>query len=175
MASEEIIKKQNKRATSFGMSATFFVAAWVVHLFPETILNFYPEFISKILLAFSFFSLVSFDDKNYDGINGYLSDLGMGLGFLIVFISFINGDENFDIPTLLRALHKIFMWFFFVMGTFGTASGMYKTFSEVAIARDKKKREEKNYFYQRLLDLVLKILEVIIAIYTIFEFTGLNK
>jgi len=172
---EDINKKQSDHATAFGISAIFFIASWVIHLFPETILHFFPGTISKILLAVSFLWLVGFDDNKSNGVTGYFSDLGIGLGSLIIFISFINADASWDMSIIFRALHKIFMWFFFIIGVFGTSSGMYKAFSEVAIAKDKKKQEGKNYFYQHLLDLVLKILEVIVAIYTIFEFTGLNK
>lgn len=161
------VKKQSDNATSFGISAVFFVAAWMIYLFPETILNFYPETISKLLLAFSFLWLVNFDNNKVDDINGYFGDLGIGLGSLIIFISFVNVDSASNI--------NIFLWIFFIIGVFGTSSGIYKAFSEVAIAKDNKKQEKTNNIYQQLLELTLKILQVIIAIYTIIEFTGLNK
>ena len=161
------VKKQSDNATAFGISAVFFVAAWMIYLFPETILNFYPETISKLLLAFSFLWLVNFDNNKVDGINGYFGDLGIGLGSLIIFISFVNVDSASNI--------NIFLWIFFIIGVFGTSSGIYKAFSEVAIAKDNKKQEKTNNIYQQLLELTLKILQVIIAIYTIIEFTGLNK
>lgn len=169
------VKKQSDNATAFGISAVFFVAAWMIYLFPETILNFYPETISKLLLAFSFLWLVNFDNNRVDGINGHLSDLGIGLGSLIIFISFVNVDSAWNINIFLRLFYKTFIWIFFIIGVFGTSSGIYKAFSEVAIAKDNKKQEKTNNIYQQLLDLTLKILQVIIAIYTIIEFTGLNK
>ena len=168
------VKKQSDNATAFGISAVFFVAAWMIYLFPETILNFYPETISKLLLAFSFLWLVNFDNNKVDNINGYLGDLGIGLGSLIFFISFVNVDSAWNI-NIFRFFYKIFIWIFFIIGVFGTSSGIYKAFSEVAIAKDNKKQENTNNIYQQLLELTLKILQVIIAIYTIIEFTGLNK
>lgn len=97
---KKILIKKNDHATAFGISGIFFIAAWVIHLFPETILNFYPDTISKILLAMSFLWLVGFDDRKDSGVTGFFSDLGIGLGSLIIFISFINADANWDINIL---------------------------------------------------------------------------
>lgn len=52
MSFEEKERRKNDKATAFGISAVFFIAAWVIHLFPETILNFYPETVSRFFISF---------------------------------------------------------------------------------------------------------------------------
>lgn len=168
-------EKLKDKASSFALTAVCFISAWIIQLSPQTILNFYPEIVSRLLLAGGFIgSSILFDNKSEDKNTGISSDLSIGLGLLIIFISFVNSDYHWNIYMGIRVLYKIFIWFIGVMGIFGTFSGIYKSFDKVAIAGDQKRRKEENNFYQRLLDLFLKILQVIIAIYTILEFSGIT-
>lgn len=167
-------KNLKDKAGSFALTAVCFISSWVIQLSPQTILNFYPETVSRLLLAIGFIGSSLLFDKSEDKNTGISSDLGIGLGLLIIFISFVNSDYHWNIYMGIRVLYKLFIWFIGVMGIFGTFSGIYKSFDKVAIAGDQKRRKEENNFYQRLLDLFLKILQVIIAIYTILEFSGIT-
>ncbi|MGG5309924.1 hypothetical protein [Enterococcus sp. DIV1304_2] len=161
-----------KLAGNFSFFLTFFSLAWIVYLFPNTIVPQYSVLIAKILLIISSFSVSLFDDKTKVTKNTF-SDISIGFGFVLIFISFINPSYNIAF--------KIILYIILFFGLFGTYRGIFIPISQYILAKSSKtttsEKKPSNHSINnsfKFLQFFLNILEILAALVTVLQFAGIH-
>lgn len=163
-------------AGNLSIFLTFFTLAWIIYLFPEVINNFFPITISKWLLVASAFSMTLFENNKDESKSLGLSDFGVGLGMVIIFIGFVNSFDGI--------IYKIIMLSFFAFfGCFGMYRGICTPIVE-ALFHNKQHLFAKTNSTEttiikdyeplsiKIFNIVLKIFELGAAVATILTFVG---
>lgn len=168
MKKEKNIK--NDKYNNSALFITFLTLAWIVFLFPESVGNFYPEFIAKFLVIVGTLFISTFGNEETKQLYG---NLGVGLGFLIIWVAFVNDLPNnwlFRIP---------FFLFFGMFGLFGTYQALIAKISNLVKCGKELNNYENNekisYNSKHVLfKIIIQIVEVLAALATILQFVGIE-
>lgn len=156
-------------AGNFSLFLTFFTLSWIIFSFPSTLNPSINVFVAKILLILSSFSISLFDDKS--GVSKTVfSDVSIGFGLVILFISFINSYGNI--------FYKIFLYIILFFGLFGTYRGIFIPVSNFIFTKSNNINEtleehsiKPSFKYSQI---ILNILEILAALVTVLQFIGIE-
>lgn len=163
-------KENNEDISSVSLFLTFLIASFLLHFFPQLLNNAsWVNFVSKILLIFGIFFIAAIKKGDAKKEKSY-GNFGIGLGFLVYYIAFI---ESFD-----YIIYKLLMLFFLIFGLFGTISGLYKPFKDKVDSKSSSHKDnidaEKHSFFYVVSSFFIRALEVSAALAAILEFTGID-
>lgn len=161
--------------SSVGLFSASFVVALVLWLNPSLLL--YKGLsinLAKMLLIFSIMGSGLISNSNNDEKKEMSSDLSIGLGFVAIFIAWINSTDNINIHFILFFVRFIFL-IILMIGVFGTARGISRqinniyTDKEQILKKEIPEIEHQIITKKEIIDFIFQLIGAAASIATIYQ------